>query len=68
MDTFVRPSNVSLREWKKINTVVWNTLKTTTIVDESLAKSFLREHNEGISEEEILFTPPCSPTDRSPMS
>jgi hypothetical protein len=67
MDTFVRPSRVSLRQWKKISTAMWITLKTTTIVDESLAESFLREHNEGTSEEEIFFTPPCSSADTSPM-
>jgi hypothetical protein len=65
MDTFVRHSRVSVWQRKKINTAVWNTLKTTTIVDESLAESFLREHNKGTFEEENFFTPPCSPTDRS---
>ena len=39
-----------------------------TIVDKSLAESYLKEHNEGNAEEDTFFTPPCSPTGESLVS
>jgi hypothetical protein len=55
-----RPAHVALREWNRINTAVWKTLKCTTIVDDSLAEDFQKDRRSNHGEEEFFFTPPTS--------
>jgi hypothetical protein len=62
LDGSRRPTYVGLREWNRINTTVWKTLKCTTIVGKSLAEDFQEDRRSNPGEEEFFFTSSTSPS------